>query len=249
MPLPGHIRLNRFLAERGVASRRGADTLIAEGRVSVDGQLAEPGTQVEPRTSEVLVDGRRITNERPPRMVIMLHKPKGFVCTHRDPHASRTIYELLHPDLQKERLVCVGRLDKESEGLIILTNDGDLAQKVSHPRHGVIKRYHIQLDKDFDPAHGAKLVQGITWEGERLHASKVVRDQSPRPEAARRLEIHLNEGRKHEIRRLLYAFGYDVVRLKRVQVGGLVLKGLAKGQWKLLNRGEIDRLFPKDSFR
>lgn len=239
------IRVQKFLAEAGVDSRRGCDALVAEGRVTVNDEVAVPGTRVAPERDRVTVDGHRIQNKimrSAKRLVLMMNKPKGVLCTHGDPHGGRTIYELLPSIWQEQRLLCAGRLDKDSEGMVILTNDGDLVQQISHPSGGVIKRYRVQVHRPFNSELIPRLLRGVTREGERLYAHKVIPCPGG-PESATRLEIHLQQGRKREIRRLLEAFGYFVKKLRRVQMGALELKHLAPGRARELKPYEVKRLF------
>jgi len=236
------VRLQKYLAEQGVASRRGADQMVLDGRVEVDGAIAEPGTKIVPGKSVVKVDGRRIIARQKPTITLALHKPKGYLCSHNDPHHQKTVFDLLPLPLQKERLLIAGRLDLESEGLLILTNDGDLAQRLTHPTNRVIKRYRVELDRTFADEDRNKLINGIVWEGERLKVERVVTNAAKGPESGRRLEVHLNHGKKREIRRLFYALGYDVRYLQRFQIGQFNLKGLSAGTMQVLGRNEIRRL-------
>lgn len=237
------LRLQKYLADRGIASRRAAEAMIAEGRVTVDGEVAAPGRKIVPGKETVAVDGA-VVRRRPVRsLTLALNKPRGFLCSNRDPHHERTLFDLLPPEFRKERLFCVGRLDKESEGLVLLTSDGSLAQRVSHPSHRIIKRYRAELDRAFDPMDTPKLLKGIVWEGERLKAEKVVPNPHRHAAAKRSVEIHLEHGKKREIRRLLFALGYTVTRLQRFQIGRFTVRGLSRGAFKVLGPEDIDRLF------
>lgn len=236
------MRLQKFLAQQGVASRRGAEVMIEEGRVEVNGALAELGQKVTPSRDQVTVDGRPLSSRRQPQVVVALNKPKGYLCSHHDPHHKRTIFDLLPAELKALRLVVVGRLDMDSEGLLLLTNDGDLAQRLAHPSNRVVKRYRIELDKPLEARHHKTLLQGIVWEGERLQVEKVVPLEAPGELAARRLEVHLEHGRKREIRRLFYALGYDVKRLLRVQIGSFRLQHLPRGHIRTLTAQEVHAL-------
>lgn len=217
--------------------------MIAEGRIELDGQTALPGAQIVPGESEVRVDGRRLVFRRIRPVVLLLNKPRGILCSHRDPHHGETVFDLLRPPYNSMRLVLVGRLDKDSEGLLLLTNDGTLAQRLAHPSHAVLKRYQVELDRPLDTNHVPRLLRGVSWEGERLRADKVIPLKSARGADRGKAEIHLRHGKKREIRNLLYAFGYRVRRLRRIQIGGLRLRGLAAGQYRELTDGEISRLF------
>lgn len=144
------------------------------------------------------------------------------------------------------RLFCVGRLDKESEGLLLLTNDGALQQQLAHPSYNVLKRYHVELDRPLKEADVRKLLRGIVWEGDRLSVDKVFPLRTRAGDNWMRLEVVLQHGKKREIRRLLYAFGYDVRKLKRIQIGQFSLRGLPKGHIRTLGRKDIDLLFAKE---
>lgn len=237
------VRVQKYLADCGFCSRRAAELMMAEGRVAINGELAQLGQKVLPGEDSVTVDGRQI---RPPRnqrhVVLMMHKPKGYLCTNHDPHGEKTVFELVPQPWSKERLFCAGRLDKDSEGLLILTNDGELANRITHPSGGVIKRYRVRVHRAFDPEIVPKMLRGITREGERLYAQKVI-PATTGQDAEYRLEIHLSQGRKREIRRLLEAFGYYVKRLERFQMGKLVLKGVGPGSLRPLKPHEIEWLF------
>lgn len=240
---PELVRLQKVLAERGVASRRQSEEMISEGRVTVNGKEASLGQKVDPLADEIKVDGKRV---RPPRgkvekVVLAMHKPRGVLCSNADPHHEKTIFDLVPPPFNQERLFCAGRLDKESEGLLILTNDGALSQRLTHPSQRVIKRYRVTLDRAFSEKHIRNLLDGITWEGERLKVEKVIPEKTSGP--ITKLELHLNHGKKREIRRLLLALGYGVKRLQRFQIGTLNLRGLSRGRCRVLTSSEVDRLF------
>ena len=227
------VRLNRYLAAAGLGSRRHCDELIAAGRVTLNGQVctnfsAEPGER-----DYVKVDGKLV---RPDARLIylVLHKPKGFVSTRSDPHARDTIFDLLPPKLP--RLFHVGRLDAQSEGLIILTNDGDFAQRLTHPRHQVEKEYEVTLDRLWDPALTPKLLRGIFLDGER---AKILRLQQRGPAAVR---VVLRQGVNRQIRRMFYEIGYDVKKLLRARIGSLRLHDLPRGHWRMLTATEVARL-------
>lgn len=237
-------RLQKILAEAGICSRREAEVLISDGKVKVNGKVAELGQRADPAVDDVLVGRKRVPPPARPGLTIALHKPRGFICSHADPHNSRTIYELLPAELRKHRLVCPGRLDKDSEGLVVLTASGDLAQTLAHPSNEVIKRYRVIVHREFDPMIIPALLKGRELEGEWLRFLRVI---LPKAERAPRntLEIHLGHGHKREIRRLLESHGYFVKRLKRVQVGGLLLKGLGAGQHRVLSPREIKLLLAR----
>ena len=231
------MRLNRFLAAAGVGSRRHCDELIAAGRVTINGQVcsnfgAEPG----PR-DHVKVDGK-LVHVAPP-LTIMLHKPARFVSTRKDRHAHDTVFDLLPQKFSK--LFNVGRLDAQTEGLLLLTNDGDLAQRLTHPRHEIDKEYEVTLDRPWDPALAPKLIRGIFLDGRR---AKIVRLHSFSPT---RLRVVLRQGINRQIRRMLEAVGYRVKHLVRVRIGNLRLDDLPRGQWRTLTKRELESLYSRGS--
>ena len=220
-------RLQKYLARAGVASRRKAEELIRAGRVTIDGRVARLGDRV-PEGAEVRVDGKPVAPPGPP-VVLALYKPPGYTTTKRDPHAERTVYELV-PDLPG--LVAVGRLDRDSEGLLLFTNWGELAHRLSHPRYGVEKVYRVTCRRGTPPrALLKRLERGIVEGGERLVAKKA----RPAPHGA---VLTLTEGKKREVRRMMRAIGYPVARLLRVKYGPVRLGGLSPGQWRRLSEGE-----------
>lgn len=235
------LRLQKFLADQGIASRRQAEKLIEEGRVTVNGHTAELGQKITPGKDRVALDESPIAQTRSKAVVLAIHKPRGYLSSNKDPHHPRTIFDLVPPPWNAERLFCAGRLDKDSEGLLILTNDGAMAQKLTHPSHRVIKRYLVALDRSFEERHTRNLLDGIVWEGERLKVEKVI--PKKRGGDLRHLEVHLQHGKKREIRRLFHALGYEVNRLQRFQIGSLHVRGLGVGKCKPLSPTEIKQLF------
>lgn len=236
------IRIQKVIADRGLTSRREAERWIEEGRVTVNGKLAGLGDKCVPGQDKITVDGKPLPRKEPEKLTLAVHKPRGYICSNKDPHNSRTIFSLLPPDLQQERLFCVGRLDKDSEGLVILTNDGNLKQLLAHPTYRVIKRYRVKLNQPFDLKDKRKLLNGIVWEGERLRVEKVIPVKSAGKEVRGELEVHMEHGKKREIRRLFYAVGYEVRRLQRFQIGEFPLKGIPRGRAKILTPREVARL-------
>ncbi|WOO41652.1 pseudouridine synthase [Rubellicoccus peritrichatus] len=235
------VRLQKYIADAGICSRRKAEEMIREDRVTVNGKPAEIGMSVR-QGDKVVVDGRGIGRKAPESLTLMMNKPRGVLCTNHDPHHYKTVFTLLPSEYLKYRLFCAGRLDKESEGLVIITNDGALANAITHPSGGVIKRYRVLLNKPLETKHIEKLLNGVTREGERLYAEKII-PASHGPDKEMRCEVHLQQGRKREIRRLFEAFGYHVKRLNRFQMGQLVLKKLAPGMARPLKPEELESLF------
>lgn len=238
------VRVQKFLSEQGVCSRRKAEELIEEGRVKINGQLAELGAKIDPVYDKVTVGNRTIKPRTPKKIVLAMNKPRGVVCSHDDPHNDRTIYDLLPKELLHERLLSAGRLDKESEGLIVLTNDGDIVQQLTHPSEQIVKIYHVTLTRPYQERHTRRLLSGIEDEGDFLRADKVIpAKEGMGADWDKRLEIHLHQGRKREIRRMLERCGYYIKRLKRVQIGKYKLKGIAPGKIKVMSEKDLRALF------
>jgi 23S rRNA pseudouridine2605 synthase len=233
------MRLNRFLAAAGLGSRRHCDELIAEGRVTVNGQKCTNfGTQVEER-DHVKVGHRLV--RRAETLTIALHKPAGFVSTRRDPQATDTIYDLLPAKFS--RLFNVGRLDTQTEGLLLLTSDGDLAQQLTHPRFKVEKEYEVTLDRRWDPRLGQKLLDGVFLEGKRARLARL------QPIGPTRVCVVLQQGMNRQIRRMFYEVGYEVERLVRTRIGHLRLGEMPRGSWRPLTKSELSALRQSTSSR
>jgi 23S rRNA pseudouridine2605 synthase len=226
------MRLAKFLAHAGVASRRAAEQLIADGKVTVGGEVVtNPATDVDD-ASGVAVDGKAVAAE--PREVHALNKPPGVVSTARDTHGRPTVVGLVR---SRRRLYPVGRLDADSTGLILLTNDGELADLLTHPRYGVDKVYRARVQPQrVSPRALKQLREGVTLEDGRTAPAKV------RQVAPGLLEITLREGRKRQVRRMCEAVGHRVVELERVAFGPLGLRGLALGKSRRLKDAEVERL-------
>ncbi|PZA07083.1 MULTISPECIES: pseudouridine synthase [unclassified Meiothermus] len=225
------MRLQQFLARAGVASRRKAEDLIRAGRVTINDRVAKIGSSVSD-SDVVRLDGERVRLPEK-KVVIALHKPVGVTTTKRDPHAERTVYQLV-PDVPG--LHPVGRLDKDSEGLLLLTNDGELTLKLTHPRYGVRKVYRVWCKQGRVPeADCQRLVEGVELEDGLAQALEA----EPTPEGAR---IVMAEGKKREVRRMLRRLGYAVTRLVRWQVGPIKLGKLNPGEWRYLTPEEINVL-------
>jgi 23S rRNA pseudouridine2605 synthase len=229
------MRLNRYLSLCGIASRRGSEQVILDGRVMINGRVCrELATQVG-ETDEVSVDGRPARAAH--GVVIALNKPKGYICTRSDEKNRATIYDLL--PLKYQNLHHVGRLDKESEGLILMTNRGDVSQRLLHPSQGVEKEYEVTVDQPLDHAALAKLVKGMQTEEGFAKAERAWM------EGGYRAHVILKQGLKRQIRLMFYQLGYEVERLIRTRIGWLQLRGLAKGGWKELGEAEVQRFFAK----
>ena len=224
------MRLNAFLARAGVASRRKADELIKAGRVVVNGEPGQLNTFVSAR-DRVEVDGRQVTAQR--LVYVLLHKPAGVVTTASDPHGRPTVVDLVRHDV---RVVPVGRLDADTTGALLLTNDGDLAHRLAHPKYEVEKVYEAQVEGEPSDEALRVLAQGIELE-----------DGVTAPAEARRLgpstvEISIHEGRNRQVRRMLEAVGHPVRRLHRSRYAGLTLDGLNPSEWRELDESELESL-------
>lgn len=222
--------LTKFLANSGAASRRRSAELIKAGRVSVNGEVCtDPSVRIGP-DDRVSLDGKRIEPVES-HVYVMLHKPRGYVCTSDDPHAPKKALDLI--SIPGVRLVSAGRLDKNSEGLILFSNDGAWIEKLTHPRHGTRKTYQVTTDRPLTPADIRLLTTaGVQNDGETLRALSI------RAEAPGRYIFVLGEGKNREIRRMLESLDNRTRRLKRIAVGGLRLGGLPMGQWRKLSPAE-----------
>ncbi|NIA28906.1 MAG: pseudouridine synthase [Actinobacteria bacterium] len=229
------MRLNKYLALCGVGSRRASDKVIAEKRVTVNGKkVLQLGTLVDENKDIVRVDGKSVKSVRR-RIYVLLNKPKGVVTTLKDERGRKTVLDLI--DI-KERLFAVGRLDAGSEGLLLLTNDGEMAHRLMHPRFKVSKTYRIRLDRGFNADDFKPLTTGVELEDGVTAPCKACFYT----DSFDRIEISLREGRNRQIRRMLEALGYRVRTLKRIQFGPLFLKGVARGKWRYLANSEIRQL-------
>ena len=226
------VRLNKYLASCGLGSRRSCDDLIQSGRVEVNGHpCVNMGTRIT-EADHVRVDGTRVRAKEP--VVIAMHKPRELVCTREDELGRDTIYKLLPESLRS--LHHVGRLDRDSEGLLILTNDGDLSQQLMHPSQSVDKEYFVTANQAFESQHLTQFLEGIYTPEGKLKAKEIER-LSPR-----RIKVVLDHGAKRQIRIMFETLGYQVTKLLRVRIGGLWLGDLEPGAWAILNPQEIAML-------
>lgn len=228
------MRLNQYLARAGFGSRRACEALILEGAVTINGhRLRELATRVN-ASDNVLVNGKPVKQPLP--LVAILHKPVGYLCTSPDATTEKTIYDLLPANWP--RVVYVGRLDKDSEGLLVVTNDGNLSQRLTHPSSKLRKTYIVTLDKEFDFAIGPKMKKGFPIEEGFAKMEDIFRV------GPRTLKVVLTQGLKRQIREMFFRFGYEVKRLVRVQIGALTLEKLPVGQHRILGQDEVKRYFP-----
>lgn len=238
-PAKGGERLQKFLARAGIASRRRAEDLIRAGRVAVDGQVVTTlGYCLDPARARVTVDGQPVF--LPARsVVIMLHKPSGYVTTLADPQGRRRVVDLLPPELG--RLFPVGRLDYDTTGLLLLTNDGELAHRLMHPRYKVAKTYRATVAGSLTPEVLTRLAQGVDLDGRLARATdlRLVKVTSTRSV----VELTIHEGRYHQVKKMLAQVGFPVLKLKRLAYGPLKLGGLSLGRWRELTSTEIQRLW------
>ena len=241
-------RLARFLAHAGVASRRQAEELIAAGRVQVNGAtITAQGTRVDPSHDRILVDGRLIQGATE-QVYLLLHKPAGYVTTAHDPQGRPTVLDLLPADLRALRVYPVGRLDRDTSGLLLLTNDGEFALHLSHPRYATEKQYEalvrgVVADEAIEALrHGVQITEDD---------GRIYRTSPARVEVQRRVGqnsivlLTLQEGHKRQVRRMLSAVGHQVLQLRRMAVGSLTLRGLPVGKWRHLSPSEVAALLAK----
>ena len=224
------MRLNAYLARAGIASRRGAEELIRAGRVTVNGEVAGLATFVEGK-DRVEVDGAEVGPE--PLTYVLLHKPGGVVTTARDPQGRPTVVGLVG---HERRVVPVGRLDADTTGVLLLTNDGPLAHRLMHPRYEVDKVYEVDVEGEPDEEALARLAGGVELD-DGVTAAARVRRLGPS-----QLELTIHEGRKHQVKRMLAAVGHPVTRLHRSSYAGLRADGLEPGEWRELSEEEVTRL-------
>ncbi len=237
------IRLNKFLANAGICSRREADELIQAGVITVNGKVVtELGTRVQP-TDKVVYGGQAIRPEKP--VYILLNKPKDYITTVDDPFKRKTVLQLIAKAC-KERVYPVGRLDRNTTGVLLLTNDGELTKKLTHPSYDVKKIYHVTLDQNVAKSDLERLLQGITLDdGTKVYADAVsyVGDGSNKKEVG--LELHTGQNRV--VRRMFETLGYKVTKLDRVMFAGLTKKNVPRGKWRFLTEKEVNflKMIPK----
>ena len=233
-------RLNKIIADAGIASRRAADQLILEGRVSVDGEIIiELGGKYNPEINDVKVDGESLIINKS-KTYLAFHKPAGIISTMSDPEGRANLGDYFKD--RKDRLYHVGRLDKDSEGIILLTNDGDLAHRATHPSYGLEKRYLVEVEGEFNKQMSDQLLQGVRLEDGLARAMKVVHARAV-SKNHHWVEITIHEGRFHIIRRLIESLGLKVLRLIRLDFGPINLGDMKPGRHRVLNSQEMTNLF------
>jgi 23S rRNA pseudouridine2605 synthase len=235
-PIREEVRLNKFIANSGVCSRREADTLIQAGVVTVNGVVVtELGTKVNVYKDEVRFNGERLRGEE--KVYLVMNKPKGYVTTASDPHADKTVMELLKGC--QYRVFPVGRLDKNTTGVLMFTNDGEIAERLTHPSYDKKKIYQVSLDKPLTEEDCGKILTGITLSDGEVKADELEYIDA---EDHRKLGIEIHSGKNRIVRRIFESLGYEVRALDRVYFAGLTKKGLKKGEWRQLSEGEVNIL-------
>ena len=231
------MRINKFLAESGVCSRRSADKLIEEGQVKVNGKICVIGQDIDEFSDSVLVNGKKVNLSNTFDYYIM-NKPKGYVCTVKDDKGRKTVMDLLPPNVK--RVVPVGRLDYDSEGLLIFTNDGDLTFKLTHPKNEIPKTYLVKTERPVSEQDINQLRQGVVIDGVKTKKCNVKFIESTK--TGSKLHITITEGRNRQIRKMVEAIGNNVDFLKRIKIGELTISGLNRGETRKLTAQEIEYL-------
>lgn len=234
------IRLNKYIANAGVCSRREADKLIVSGIIKVNGKvIRELGTKISP-TDKVQYDEQVLNSEK--KYYVLLNKPKGFITTTDDPFERRTVMSLVK-NACKERIYPVGRLDKNTTGLLLFTNDGDLAKKLTHPKHEIKKIYHVVLDKNLTTADFQQIAQGLKLEDGPVKVDAIAYVAGAKNKKEIGIEIH--SGKNRIIRRIFESLSYRVLKLDRVAFAGLTKKDIPRGKWRFLSEKEVSFLIMK----
>ena len=233
---PQVVRLNRFIAMAGIASRRKAEELILNGSVTINKDVVtDLSTKVSPSTDHVAVNGRTISIEEK-LVYLVLNKPKDYITTAKDEKNRKTVYDLVRT---RERIFPVGRLDRNTTGVLLFTNDGELANRLMHPSHQVDKSYHVEVTAGVQAKDLEKMKKGVHIEDGKTAPARI----SPIPGTKNRnLIITIHEGRNRQVRRMLESLGYEVKRLDRVEYAGLTSEGLRRGRWRYLSRPEVQML-------
>ena len=231
------MRINKFLAESGVCSRRAADKLIEDGQVKVNGKIVKIGQEIDEFSDNVTVNGKKVGLPNTYEYYIM-NKPKGYVCTVKDDRDRKTVMDLLPPNVH--RVVPVGRLDYDSEGLLIFTNDGELTFKLTHPKNEIPKTYLVKTEKPLSENDISILSRGVTIDGVKTKNCKIKKVESNKTYS--KIHITITEGKNRQIRKMLEAIGNGVVFLKRIMIGDLKLTGLNRGEIRKLTAEEVEYL-------
>lgn len=231
------MRINKYLAGCGITGRRGADKLVAEGKVKVNGKtITEMGFSIDEFNDSVTVDGKKVKYKRRD-YYIMLHKPKGYVCTAKDEFGRKTVFDLI--DI-KTRLFTIGRLDYDTEGLLLLTTNGDVAQKITHPSSEITKTYVVKIEGEITESELQKLRSGVFIDGIKTAPAKAKLLEAD--EKMSKIELVITEGKNRQVRKMLESIGKIIIFLKRTAEGDIRLGGLSRGKYRHLNDKEIDYL-------
>jgi len=233
-------RLQKLIARSGLCSRRDADRMVSDGRVTVNGRTAVLGDKADPETDHIKVDGKRLKPAEPNRYVL-LYKPRAVMTTCDDPEERKTVIDLVRP-IVKERVFPVGRLDYQSEGLLLLTNDGDLASRVTHPRYGVVREYMVKIRGDLDEGQIQQLRAGTVIDGHHVKPLSAERVRSSAGGTSTWWRVEVTEGRTHEVRQLFFRAGRLVQRLRRSAIGPLRDATLRSGDFRMLTDDEVKAL-------
>jgi 23S rRNA pseudouridine2605 synthase len=233
-------RIQKIIARSGLCSRRDADQMIAEGRVTVDGRVAKPGEKADLGTARIKVDGKIVKAPEPLRY-LLLYKPRAVMTTCDDPEERKTVLDIVRP-VVRERVYPVGRLDYHSEGLLILTNDGELAARITHPRFGVVREYLVKIRGDLTTPEYRKLMAGASVEGRHVKPRRAERSSKVRGGKATWWRVELLEGRTHEVRELFLHAGHHVQRLRRSAIGPLRDDSLKPGDFRTITAKELASL-------
>jgi len=233
-------RLQKLIARSGLCSRRDADRMISEGLVTVNGKTAVPGQKADPATDHIKVDGRKLKRAEQHRY-ILLNKPRGIMTTCDDPEERTTVVDLLKNEV-RERVFPVGRLDYHSEGLIILSNDGELAARIAHPRYGIVRQYVVKVRGDLSDGELQRLLRGARVEGRLVRPLSVKSEGVSRKGGNTRWRVEVTEGRTHEVRELFFRVGHPVQRLRRTAIGPIRDDTLGPGAFRDLSEEEIESL-------
>ncbi len=233
-------RIQKIIARSGLCSRRDADHMIADGRVTVDGRVAQLGDKADSTRAHIKVDGKTLKAPETLRY-FLLYKPRGVMTTCDDPEERETVLDLVRP-VVRERIYPVGRLDYHSEGLLILTNDGELAVRIAHPRHGVVREYLVKIRGDLSDTEERKLMEGTSVEGRVVRPISARRESKSRGGSATWWRVQVAEGRTHEVREFFFRAGHRVQRLRRTAIGPLRDDSLKPGEFRTISESELNAL-------
>ena len=240
------LRIHVYLAQLGYGSRREVERWIAEGKIQLNGKPAKLGQKVDPAQDRLTVRGRPVVFRKPQEsVVIALHKPRGIVTTVKDPEGRQTVMDLLSKvGLRYGRLFPVGRLDINSEGLLLMTNDGELAQRLTHPRYEIPKVYDVKIRGALDESKIAFLKKGVKIDDEKVKGAEILSIRDVTQEGIKKYQVQIKvfEGKNHHVRKMFEAIRCRVIRLKRISMGPVSLKGVPRGGYRILSSGAVEKL-------